>query len=123
MDPTKIPNITGYPVIDTLIKLGILAVAAFITGWSITWMEAHGYNSATVSAYMPYLVISLIVVVLTVIWAALSKYKTIVGFVEQVLEAAQSGKVPEQTQKLAPLSHMNKIATINYESTKKKPPY
>jgi predicted membrane-bound spermidine synthase len=112
-NPT-VPSITGFPVIDTLLKWAIGLVAMGFATWTMGWLSAHGYqNKYITSENLLLVVVPALIALATAVWAAISKYRTIFAFVEQVLEAAKTATVPHETRKLATPTQSIRIDRVN----------
>ena len=111
-DLPAIPNITGYPVIDTMIRNGIGYLAVALTAAMVAWLNSKGFNAGAVGTFLPYILAMGLVAVAAYIWAAVSKKQSIAATVEHVLEASQTGVVPPEIKALASPAQIAKITAV-----------
>lgn len=108
-----IPNITGYPVLDTFLRNFIGYATMATAAAMVAWLNSKGFSGAAVSAYLPYIVVTALIALATFIWSLIAKYKMIFAFVEHTLEAAQSGQVQSEVAAVASPDQAFAIKTLN----------
>lgn len=104
-----IPNITGYPVIDTAIRNAIGYIATASAAAIVAWLNSKGFHLAGMTDWVLALVASILIAGSAYVWSLVAKWRTIAATVEHVLEAAQTGQVPPDVAKIASAQQQAKI--------------
>jgi hypothetical protein len=111
-----IPNITGYPSLDTALKYGLTIAGTALAAWTLSWLNAHGYQSKLLTAdtLLP-IIVGAGAAIAGAVWGIVSKYNMIWAFVENAIQSAKTGIVPDEVQKLASKPQVTKIERVNAE--------
>lgn len=105
----ELPFLKAYPKVATAVRnaIGYAAVAA--TGAMVAWLNAKGFDAGWLYAFLPFIIVTVIVSVATFVWSIVVKNKTLSEMARFVLEAAQTGAVPEEVKAIAPPKALAKI--------------
>ncbi len=110
-----IPDITGgkFPKLDTAFRLGIFAAATGGTGAMIAWMNSRGYSNQVGMAFLPFVIITVLVAVATFIWSIIAKNAMllkIAGLIDHTIDTSQTGQIAPEVKAMATPQQQQRIA-------------
>ncbi len=111
----EIPWLQNYPRAATIVRGGLLVAAVFITGTTIGFLNAKGFDATYATLFLPILVPSTLVAALTFLWNVGRKNATIKEWTDHVLEATLTGQVPEAVKAQSTPQQLVKIAAVETE--------
>jgi hypothetical protein len=97
MDVNKLPvmpSITGNPLIDTLIRSALIAVATAIGAVIVTWLNAHGFNDPNLGTMVTGAILSVLAVIAVGAWGYINAKLTRQRVVATTAVAAATGVIP-----------------------------
>lgn len=104
-----LPFLKNYPLLNTAIRGLLGIVGALAVGWLSSYVQDHHWNLGVLMNVLPELIASALVTIAAFIWTLVAKYKTIISFVEHVLEAANTGEVAPEVKAIASAKLVTKI--------------
>lgn len=100
--PAKsVPSITGNPMYDTTIAGAISGVGGLITGITVGWLNAHGFQDPNLYTYVFTGVTGTLGSIAVVIWRVLVSKRNQIAHADEVINAVATGHISEQIKKIA----------------------
>lgn len=103
-----VPSLTGNPGLDSIIRSGLIAASAAITGVILTWLNAHGFNDPNLSVMIGGAVFAALLALAGAAWGWLKGTQVGQVIASKELIALQAGRVDMAAtaglQKPAPVS-------------------
>lgn len=90
-----IPNITGNPMLDTAIRIGLTSGSAALTAIILTWLNAHGFVDPHLSVLIGGVVLSTLIGAATVIWSFVQTRLNKLSVVQHTIEAVATGQISD----------------------------
>lgn len=90
-----VPSITGYPLLDTLLRIGLTSGSAALTAVILTWLNAHGFNDPNLSVMIGGAILTTLIGAATVGWSLIQAKLNQLSIVQHVMNAAATGEIPE----------------------------
>lgn len=86
-----LPSITGNQAIDRLIRSGLLAVAAAVTGVIVTWLNAHGFHDPNLSLMISGAIVSILSGIAVTAWGYINGKHSEAAAKAAVVTGVQAG--------------------------------
>lgn len=97
----NVPSITGNPVADTVIAGMISGSGGLVTGATVGWLNAHGFNDPNLYTYIFTGVTGTLASVAIIIWRALISKQNVIKQADEVIHAVATGEISDKTKKIA----------------------
>lgn len=96
-----IPSITGYPMLDTAIRVLLTSLAASVTTLIVKHLSDMGFNDPNLSIEVGSAVLTVMIGAATVGWSFVQTRLSKNAVVEHTVEALATGQVPDAVKAAA----------------------
>lgn len=111
---TKVlPAITGYPLLDSLLRGLLFAAAGALATLSIPTLAKYGINDPKTLAEVPTFIFAALFVGLSMLWSRIRDKQVVKSMLDHTISAVEQGAVPAVFQVAATADQLKRIDAID----------